>query len=75
MVNNNNFTDELVIYTQPTCPQCRAIKMLMDKKGLKYTCCEDTEVMAKAGISHTPTLKVNDKLLAGAELTEYLKTR
>lgn len=66
--------NNIIVYTQPGCPQCKMIKMLMDKEGIKYECCEDVNVMQSLGILHTPTLSVNGIFLVGTQIRDYIKT-
>ena len=49
----------IIVYSQQGCPQCKMIKMMLDKKNISYEVCEDTEVMRSKGILHTPTLEVD----------------
>ena len=52
--------DSIILYTQDGCPQCRMVHILLDKKGIKYTECKDTEKMKELGISHTPVLEISE---------------
>jgi len=63
----------MVLYTQPGCGQCKIVHMLLDKKGIKYEECQDSEAMAAKGINHTPTLETDDgQLLKARELFNYI---
>lgn len=59
---------QVILYTQPNCPQCKMIHMLMDKKKISYEECQDIELMKQLKITHTPTLSIDGELFSGAEL-------
>lgn len=54
---------ELMLFTSPTCPNCKVAKMLLDKEGIKYNQIDaysNKEVTEKFGIKNAPTLLVPD---------------
>ena len=59
--------DSIIIYSSPSCPQCKMIKMQLKAKGLEYTEVQDVEMLASLNIQKLPTLKVNDTFLVGAQ--------
>ena len=63
---------EIILYSQPTCSQCKMVHMLLDKNHISYTECQDVEQMKSAGINHTPALLVNGKILTGKEIFNYI---
>jgi len=52
---------ELMLFTSPTCPNCKMAKMILDQSGIKYTCVdalESKDVTLAYGIRKAPTLLV-----------------
>lgn len=67
--------NKVIVYSSPTCPMCRGVKMKLDKKGIKYEVCEDTEVLKELGFTHPPVLSVNGVLLSTSEqIRDFLNT-
>ena len=63
---------EIILYSQPTCPQCKMVHMLLDKNHINYTECQDLDQMKTIGINHTPALSVDGKILTGKEIFNYI---
>ena len=63
---------EVVLYHQPTCPQCRAVESLLKRKDIQYTSNMDVDYMQSVGIKSTPTLEVDGKLLKGKEIVNWI---
>ena len=54
-------SDELLLFTTATCPNCRMAKMILDQKGIEYKVIdanENQELCIKLGIKGAPTLLV-----------------
>ena len=54
-------SDELLLFTTATCPNCRMAKMILDQKEIKYKVIdanENQELCIKLGIKGAPTLLV-----------------
>lgn len=49
---------KVILYTTPTCVQCKFLKQLMYKKSIEFEVCEDMEVMRGLGITSVPVLNV-----------------
>lgn len=65
----------MILYSQPGCPQCKMIHMLLDKKGFKYEENQDIEIMKGKGINHTPALETNDgRILQGKDIFTFVNT-
>ena len=63
-------SDELLLFTTKTCPNCKMAKMLLDKAGIKYTVIDaedDKEMTYKYGVKKAPTLLVPN----GNDLDRY----
>jgi ribonucleoside-triphosphate reductase len=53
--------DELMLFTSPTCPNCKMAKMLLDKDGIKYNNIDattDKDTTIAYGVTKAPTLLV-----------------
>ena len=53
--------DEVLLFTSPTCPNCKMAKMLLDKAGIHYHAIDaisNRELTASFGIKQSPTLVV-----------------
>ena len=53
--------NELLLFTSPTCPNCKIAKMLLDKEGIKYHQIDayaNKEMSEAYGIQNAPTLLV-----------------
>ena len=62
----------VVIYTTTYCPYCRAAKVLLDSRGVKYDeidltidPAEKRRIMEKIGWRTVPIILINDKLIGG----------
>lgn len=73
---------ELVLFTTPTCPNCKVAKRYFDQHGIKYTTIDATtrgDLVDKYHISSAPTLVAfsrnnhNEALLILSSLPEILK--
>jgi len=42
------------------CPKCRVLEQKLQSKNLNFDICENTDEMAKLGITSVPVLKIND---------------
>lgn len=66
--------DEIILYHQHSCPQCRMVEMLLKKKNIEYTSVDNVEEMKRLGIIHTPTLSVNGELKVGKPIIDYINS-
>ena len=58
-LNIDRNTMDLVLFTTPTCPNCKVVKRNFDQKGVKYTTIDATtrgDLVEKYHISSAPTL-------------------
>lgn len=51
--------NNIILYSRPTCPQCKVLKMKLAKKEIPYTLCEAIEEMEAVGIKNIPTLSID----------------
>ena len=63
----------ITLYHQQCCPQCKMVETLLNKKGIAYESNMDVDYMQSIGISSTPVLAVDDKLLKGKEIISWIK--
>lgn len=63
---------KVILYHQDGCPQCRMVEVLLDRKNIEYESCKDVKEMKELGITHTPALKVDDKLMQGKEMIIWI---
>lgn len=65
--------DTITFYHTATCPQCRMVKMLLDKNEIPYIPCLDVEKMKEKGIMHTPAIELQDgSILQGTAIKDWL---
>ena len=64
--------DSIIFYHTETCPQCRMVKMLLDKYNIEHESSTSVDEMKEKGITHTPALEVNGTILQGKELMNYI---
>ena len=53
--------DEILLFTSPTCPNCKMAKMMLDQKGIHYhqiDALSDKEMTKAYGVKQAPTLIV-----------------
>jgi glutaredoxin len=64
---------KVILYSQPSCPQCRMVHMLLDKNNISYDEFQDVDAMKEKGITHTPMLEVDNCLFSGVEIFKWIK--
>lgn len=64
---------EKVILYEHGCPNCRMLKMKLDKSGIKYETVNDTEIMKAKGFTEAPKLEVDGVVYGFREAVEWLK--
>ena len=62
-----------VILYEHGCPNCRMLKMKLDKSGIKYETVNDTEIMKAKGFTEAPKLEVDGVVYGFREAVEWLK--
>ena len=61
----------MVLYTTG-CPQCFALKAMLDSGGYKYSVCDNVEVMLGRGIKAVPMLEVDGSLMPFKEAVQWV---
>lgn len=64
---------EKVILYEHGCPNCRVLKMKLDKSGIEYETVNDVEVMKAKGFQSAPKLEVDGTVMDFKEAIEWLK--
>lgn len=67
----------ITLYKSTTCPQCKVVKMKLDKKGLPYTEVlvdnMDASALAEAGVRGIPTMFVDgEKMTNQREMCKWI---
>jgi glutaredoxin len=63
----------MILYTTPTCPKCKVIKMKLEKAGINYTVNENIEDMERIGIRSVPVLQKDGQLLDFNAIVQFLR--
>lgn len=50
----------MIVYSLPTCGQCKVLKKKLENKNISFTVVEDIEKMLELGIQGVPVLQLND---------------
>ena len=53
----------IILYKSATCPQCKVVKMKLEKKGIPFTEEIDIGVMESRGVRGIPTLEIDGELI------------
>lgn len=56
----------MIVYSLPTCGQCKVLKKKLENKNISFTVVEDIEKMLELGIQGVPVLQLDD----GTKLTK-----
>lgn len=65
---------KMTLYTSPTCPTCKVVKMKFDKAGIQYDVVDDVAEVAALGFKGVPCLKLDDgTLLDQVKTMQYLR--
>lgn len=62
-----------VIFYTVGCPVCKMVKAKLDRAGIKYESCTDTEKMLALGFHSVPMLQVDDQMLTSAEAMKWIE--
>ena len=65
--------DSITLYSSPTCPKCRMLKIELGKHNIEYNELHDTEAVAAKGFTSLPILEVNGNFLTMPEAVRWLK--
>lgn len=73
-MSDSVISDNIILYHQEGCPQCKLFLMLLAKKNIKYESVEDVKRMVDLEITHTPTIEVNGKRMTGKEAIDWINS-
>lgn len=78
---NNTFHSEVVIYTTPTCPDCKMLKEWLLRKSVPFKELDLTdplimaEAKAKTGVRVSPITLINEQIFYGTFASQKPKLR
>ena len=53
----------ITLYKSATCPQCKVVKMKLEKKGIPFVEETDLTIMEEKGVKGIPTIEVDGELI------------
>ena len=63
----------MIVYSLPTCGQCKVLKSKLDEKCIKYEVIEDINVIKEKGICGVPVLELdNGELLTQIKAIKFV---
>ena len=65
----------ITLYSTKTCPMCKGLKQVLDRKNIEYKVCEDTDLMISNGISKIPVLEIDGEILSSADSIKWANAR
>lgn len=57
------------------CPQCKALSMKLDKKGIEYQICNDEDKMKAIGLKAAPAIDVEGKVMGFADAVKWVNAQ
>jgi len=63
---------KIIFMHQDGCPQCTMVENLLKKNNIQYESCKDIDTMVAMGITHTPALIVDDQILQGKPMMNWI---
>lgn len=64
----------IVLYTIG-CPKCNILEEKLNKNGIRYSICEDTNLMKEKGYSVLPILEVDDFALTFKDAVSWVNSQ
>lgn len=61
----------MTLYSKPGCPQCKVLKMKMDKAGVTYNHIEDEDAIIALGVKAAPALVVEGAVYTGPDAIKW----
>lgn len=62
-----------VVLYEHGCPNCKVLKMKLDKKGIQYEDVNDIEAMKAKGFTEAPKLEVDGVVMSFKEAINWVK--
>jgi len=66
--------DKIVLYTTH-CPKCEILTKKLNDKNIKYTVCEDVNLMEEKGFTFAPMLEVGEKIMGFSEAVKWVNSK
>lgn len=66
--------DSITLYSSPTCPVCRCLKMKLDEHNIEYNETHDTEPLVERHILKLPVLEVNGNFMLAPEAIKWINS-
>lgn len=64
----------MIILFTTHCPQCKGVELLLKKHNIDYIENTNLDEMQKLNISHVPVLKIDNKLISGKDIYNYINS-
>jgi glutaredoxin-like protein NrdH len=61
----------ITLYSKPGCPQCKVLKIKIDKTGIEYKHIEDEDAIIALGAKAAPVLMADDSIHTGPEAIKW----
>ena len=65
--------DSITVYSSPTCPKCKMLKMELNKRGFSFEDCQDEELMIKLGYIEPPVVIINGEKYNFKQAVDWIK--
>ncbi len=65
--------DSITVYSSPTCPKCKMLKMELKKRDISFNDCQDEELMISKGYIHPPVVVINGTEYDFKQAVDYIK--
>ena len=65
--------DSIIVYSSPTCPRCKMLKMELSKKGISFQSCEDEEEVLRVVGPEIPVLYAEGRYMKFKEAIDWVK--
>ena len=62
---------EMIFYSKPGCPQCKVLKMKLDKAEVSYKHIEDEDAIVALGVKAAPVLIVDGTMHVGPNAIKW----
>ena len=64
----------MILFTLPTCPKCKVVKMKLAKAGIEYTLNENEEALLALGVKSAPQAQLEDGTILDFDgLIDYIR--
>lgn len=68
--------DSIIVYSSPSCPKCKMLKMELTKKGVEYidyNVEDHLEEVQKLGITSAPSMLIEGKIFSFKEAINWIR--